>query len=540
MGWISESRRPRKDLSELFQPRLPGGGLATVWTRADLTGHGVTSNRPLRTPQDVYEVWINFFRRKQSEYSLFIIVDSSFMPEKVIAATEYDPDQARANIPIEVAELLRGKNVVQLHSHPRGYVTRAARYDPTYRLEFGETMPFTYPLLQLIPSEGDYMGANILDNLGATTYSYLIGPDGCIRYYPISQLDFYLTKQTIQDMPSARSIIKHIIKTSILESRVRTPERLSGPREVKDYLTEGGILESLRRSGLLLERLDNDDALKLFYVLEYIYATISREHTSTGEMADDMYVLYTKVESELKQVTIDILDRLHKTYNWYFGEWVFGLVRMGVWVGLEFRDDGIWFVSEGIRIGTSEEFLFRYDYIEETWGTAFLDALIAINKFEYYGDGFFLSGLGQRFFEKYHGMVDKIKSAAVEHLGLSDIKSNKWGLVTDESKWRKVVRALHNAYDVEEDNLNSLRRTYLEYLHNNRYRSLPFGHQRAAVSILINQVHQYGGMIEHFLTELPTDPYELLDDLTNLGSRVPQGTDHATLRRIYNNWRTIV
>ncbi len=171
-----------KQINEIFQPRLKVGSIP--WDKSDMVGYGIDVLTPL---DDVKNVWLackDFFIRKQFEYSLFIMIDNSFMPLQAVASTAQERDYVETTLHnIDVDPNCRG--VVDIHNH-------RASDSPSIEVFIGGEVAFRIPE----PSEEDIIAMRKIATEGKLPlFGYIIQGPYCLKYFPIDEVDIYDTRQ---------------------------------------------------------------------------------------------------------------------------------------------------------------------------------------------------------------------------------------------------------------------------------------------------------------------------------------------------------
>lgn len=173
---------------QTFQPKLRSG-LLTLWDRAALVGQGIYPSNRVTNPVEVYETFVNFFRRKNYEYGLIVILRDDGTIDRALAGTSYQRDTSEMIAGDWFFDEVEGENVFMIHSHPETY-RMGARDVPEQWLDLPQG--YRYPFTQLLPSPGDIQGIKTLEKHTRRCSGYIIGPDGCLRFYPYHNIDVHL------------------------------------------------------------------------------------------------------------------------------------------------------------------------------------------------------------------------------------------------------------------------------------------------------------------------------------------------------------
>ncbi len=187
------------EVNEKFEPsyfaRLRAGGLR-VYDRSELAsaGLGMVMTR-MSTAKSVYNNLIPFYKNKRTEYYIVIFQDDMRRTLGVVAGTDLDPGHAEMRLYAWVLDKYESaSHIMFIHNHAE-YTTSSARRNPKWWVVFDtSTGPeLVFPFGQLSPSKGDMRGAEKLRMAGIKgVEGYLVGPDGCSRFYPVSNPDVYV------------------------------------------------------------------------------------------------------------------------------------------------------------------------------------------------------------------------------------------------------------------------------------------------------------------------------------------------------------
>jgi hypothetical protein len=357
---------------------------------------------------------------------------------------------------------------------------------------------------------------------------------------------------------------------AVTESIIRSP---------RNYLAEGGILRVL-----LLESLSVKKQLGLFYILAYIYGVYSIKYPEgTPRMEDDDYVLYSKVEEELRLVVPEIMQMLKDTYEaWVVNEVMYGAVAFndctaqgrkteryllfypfktgleGVPFLPEPRKDTscVWkkrAASDGVQWETSEWRIV----VEGVGGKRqlYVGAVgVRGKKVEVTADSDgWVRRIGRQTSEVYfdwENAPQKIYAVPAVAPTLSSLYAphcvigayeQLYGPVTLETIFRfephiEQLAVFSEGLMTFIETTEKILKFYHSYL---AHPSTDWRRNIATISILLNVAHNNGSMSEDLGSKYTTTKEhgvdeEYLDKLSNLHRHIPQGTDHKTLRGIYN------
>lgn len=379
------------------------------------------------------------------------------------------------------------------------------------------------------------------------------------------------------------SLAKKQRSWALTESIIRSP---------RNYLAEGGILRVL-----LLESLSVKDQLGLFYVLSYIYGVYSVKYPSgTPRMEDDDYVLYSKVEAELRQVVPELMLMLKDTYEaWVVNEvvWYGGLVFIA---GIAVQGEEISFIphpnmplwrftqrylpvpkktylvwqknneQEGLcwRGGRNQDWGVYVDKAEEgkriyigrhKLVTAWIDQDLSTDAF--------LKAIEcqEVVFYAWKEAPERIYAVPNTPPSLppkffksdaptSRIRQVRQAIGCYEALYGSVSKAAILGFEkhIEEltwlsegdtsvETTKKILKFYHSYL---KHPSTDWKRNIATISILLNVAHNNGSMAEDLGSKYTTTKEHGVDadylyKLSNLHKYIPQGTDHKTLEGIYNN-----
>lgn len=364
---------------------------------------------------------------------------------------------------------------------------------------------------------------------------------------------------------------------TLTESIIRSP---------RNYLAEGGILRVL-----LLESLTVKKQLGLFYVLSYIYGVYSIKYPEgTSRMEDDDYVLYSKVEAELRQVVPEMMQMLKDTYEawivneivWYAG-WAFVTKR---WLrnqretatslffyrrlkpSFKFlqqepvkTDSLVWSKHAckrdvGVQWSNAEFGLLRRGTTEVIIGEIGLIRMLAIGELSEERE---LRALGQGDLTAFRQWVNVPDHVYVLPNNLTPSLSGRYFKPTaDTPELRTAMgqyEALYGPVTVDtilrfEPHIEQLARggasvettkKILKFYHSYlRHPSTDWKRNIATISILLNVAHNTGSMAYDLGSKYTTTREHGVDadylyKLSNLHKYIPQGTDHKTLEGIYND-----
>ena len=358
----------------------------------------------------------------------------------------------------------------------------------------------------------------------------------------------------------------------------------------RDYLCEGGILNIL-----LLESFSPVDKLKLFYALAYVYSIYKATYPE-GNMSDDNYLLFTKVEAELSKVVPDVMALLKDTYE----AW---LVNETMWYG------GIGFLNKLLRGGPGDMSSFMVAppkfgvdrpksrsyqvwkksgpkpapgetfFEDEDWWVNYDDEdYSAVKAFRIYKnrpryENKPSRSLGQDvpltevsvYYSSWNAAPDSIHVVPVanqtptlpsKYFKDNQSKDNVMRSVgTFEKLYGKITYEDYLNFNLAAQRLDEqsegatnanttikIARIYNEFL---RRAGTDWGRNIATISIALNVAHNNGTMAEKVGSKFHTRDdggvtQEILTKLTNLHTLVPEGATHKALKYVYNNWRSLV
>jgi hypothetical protein len=365
---------------------------------------------------------------------------------------------------------------------------------------------------------------------------------------------------------------------SLTESIIRTP---------RDYLAEGGILKVflLESFGGVKERLG------LFYILAYIYGVYSIKYPEgTPRMEDDDYVLYSKVEEELSQVVPEMMLMLKDTYEaWVVNEVLgYGGHYFARVCGVSYDEAGTLIVFYPYKTGHQaipdlplpirDTYLVWEKDDGDATGIQWKDADWTIKATKLRGKKELIvkgskTCVNTRITSSSRGWAAKVSGWALHfrwkvapskiyvvpktlrssfpeqyfiHSG-ADISrcyvgayEQLYGAVTWSALFRfepHIERLAAFSEGVTSlETTKKILKFYQSYL---AHPSTNWKQNIATISILLNVAHNNGSMAEDLGSKYTTTKVhgvdeEYLDKLSNLHRYIPQGTDHKTLRGIYN------
>lgn len=329
----------------------------------------------------------------------------------------------------------------------------------------------------------------------------------------------------------------------------------------RDYLCEGGILTCL-----LLEDLDPRHEIGLFYVLAYIYQVYSAAHPKgKSYMSDEDYTLFSKVEGELEQTVYSILSKLKLTYEVWLHEHFLGQPFYKRFRIVNDYQVGFIFVEEpDLVLGTVKP------NDRNLWGTfrrkKDLDRFLDSGNQNDEGVQA-VSYLRRNDKALYKNLQYPLHIYRVSLTG-PPIMPDEWYFNFEERLWGKITRELYGALTI--DSLSPLHPT-VRQMHKTYWtrEGFPLGffydilntwiqflrhtqgtwlERMATISVALNRMHSSGNMAKYYGATPGTDLFShnsgvtanFLTKMSNLHQYVPQGTDHRTLRQIYNNWSSFL
>jgi len=472
---------PGDTLTEIFQPRLKPGQI-TKWTQGDLVANGISPNIRFMGPKDVNTAFKKFFHRKQTEYLIIAVLENDRTIDYAYVHTIYKADTVAKNLVIDsdMVDELEYRSVIVIHNHPTGY-TKGGRFDAENWIDDPDFM--TYPIRQLVPSPDDIFTSRAIAKYIKKAECYLIGPDGCVRFFPIHKAAFHSDTLTVKNRSALYDILKNMFRSM-------------GVAESVDGTGGNALRESYDTA--LLESLTRKDLFQLFYVLQYIYTTYKLKYRMGSAMPDSDYVLFSKVSGELEEVTEKLYEELRKI----FLSWMY------------------WHMTDARRLGAA--------YDRHIIGLERLGLTIDIDR----GDGYAI-------YKAPSGVKRiKVKSRKYNEEMFTEVFEEVYGDLSEKdllSSWffkdfKKIFKFIGKAVEVAE----RVREAYLKYFYKKNIRGMKLGDRIALLSVLIGIRHGHGRMADSEPRDGITTDF--LDHLSSMGSRLPEGEDIQTLTHIYNNW----